>query len=209
MISSLNLEYAGIGIRKIETEEQMIKFLKSLENDFSKIQQFKIISPKGKVVKSFKCFITNILSSHRRHIPGPFDGGVFFTLEGAGEIHGFQIRDRRVKYSLLQAYYLLIQYYLDAEKRERNCIHLCETNDPQLYCTFFPDRQYVGYRNADSITECPKYEYNKELRIKGHDDSAPKTLKELLRELFGLKNLELPKWGTYSPLFYQIYSKTA
>jgi len=207
MTSSLNLEYE-IGIKKIETEEQMIKLLESLEKDFSKIQQFKIISPEGKVVKTFRCFIASIISSHRNYLRKPFDGGVFFTLEGVGEIHGFQIRGSQIKYSLLQAYYLLIQYRLDTEKRERNCIHLCETNDPQLYCTFFPDRHYIGYRNTDSTTDCPKYEYNQELRIKGCNGFDPKTLNGLLRELFGF-SLELPRWGTYSPLFHQIYSKTA
>lgn len=215
MTSSLNLEYEGIGIKKIKTEEQMIKLLKSLEKDFSKIQQFKIISPRGKVVKTFRCFIGSILNSDRGYIREPFDGGVFFTLEGTGSICGFQIRDRRVKYSLLEAYYLLIQYRLDTERREKNCIHLCETNDPNfylnlypnLYCTFSAVKHFVGYINADSMTDCPKYEYDQELRIKGRNGSDPKTLNGLLRELFAF-SLELPKWRTYSPLFH-IYSKAA
>ncbi len=188
---------------KIKTENQMRDLLASLKSDFDGLTG---LLPFG----SFNEFLFEILKLGLN-----YENEVFFIIDGPGTAFGITMSDAgRIRWNLTGAYKRLAQYRLDSEKREKNCRYLCQdfiAQDDSQLCCHHPkvsrfnripggyDSPIVGYFHADDSTDCPLFEYSV-LRIAGRNKQTPKTLNELLSEMFGF-TLEFPAEKIYHPPF--------
>jgi hypothetical protein len=182
------------GMKKIKTEEAIKELLFLLKKEFDdNIQHgFKIFSEGNQLIETFPVFIRKI---YKRFSAFEEKKELFFIFEGIGEICGIGINGK-IKYNFYKVGKLLYQYHMDTGTRERNCTHLIETDEfddmhSNLHC-FCPghNNKLIGYISEDNITNCKDFKYNFARLIKTKDGKMPKTIPELMKEMFDI-DLEL------------------
>jgi hypothetical protein len=188
----------------------MREMLAALKNEYDAIKNFKITSPKGAIIGDFKDFVTAILESGKTGPGYPYHfypdymvKNMIFVLEAKELASDTTVAYEKAMYDLLTAYDQLVEYHRATQKWEMNCRHMHSIQEGEYpgahiyqYCCYKKDRpkwigwlikdrpKFISWTRFECPANCPNFEYNSEMRIQGQDGQVPKTLNELLNEMF-------------------------